>query len=675
MKQPFARLLAVLCMAVFATPSSAQIFQARRFETLDAGHVPGVMFDIDRNGYKDYFVFKNNNPAFFLADSSGLATRAVLMSDLVPAMAGYTVGTSRKPFVTDIENDGNPELVFHLATIGLVRLSYDLATSAYGISTLVPQASLPISAFNTVSGDFNGDGRIDFILSSTTTVLFLQQPSGAFAGQTVITGLAIASPVVADDMDNDGDLDFIVAGGSPVRLKLYRNNGSGTFTMQDLATLSISGRTYSSANSGLVIGDVDSDGDKDIVLGSSSATWVALYRNTNGVFTEEVLRAPLSGSGGVQITLTDHDADGDLDIIAGRPSLSTTGYTGLSIFRNSGGAFAAERSVFDYQPSYPVNLTIAGLSEDFNNDGKPDYLITHGANWYIISTKFNYLSHPLWASVMENYLAGDSRDLVTVHIVNPFRASMQTGYIYEGTYDGVTGWGHNTDSIYLNGPLGQINLVMRWIEYTGYYGGKQYFDIKYTNHTSGEYFTNRIWFELTDPWLQTLPVDLISFTARVQQQSVRLDWKTATETSTSHFDIERATGGNEFRKIGQVNAQGNSSTATSYHFIDNDAAAGMNKYRLKMTDIDGKFTYSKIVTATIRKESALTVHPVPANNQVTIQADAPLVSVDITDLLGRTVRRKTVGSGIKTLQINIADLKPGAYYIRTAAGSGKLVKE
>lgn len=676
MKQPLALLFAVISIATFTTPLSAQIYQARRMETQDAGYTPGVMFDIDRNGYKDYFVFKSTLPAFFLADSTGMATRATLMADFATDLPSLAVGSSKKPFVADIDNDGNQELVFHMATVGLVRTSFNTATSKYDLITVIPQASLPAGAFTTATGDFNGDGKIDIILGTNTLQLFLQQSNGTFISQTVITGVAIGGAPVTDDIDNDGDTDFIIPTGTPAKLKLYRNNGSAVFTASDLATLTISGRTYASLNSGTVVTDIDSDGDKDIILGSNSGSWVALYRNNGGVFTEQILRAPVSGGGGTTINIVDHDGDGDLDIIAGRPSLASTGMAGLSLFLNTGGNFGTEQSIFDYNSgSYNTNLTIAGHPEDFNGDGKSDYLITHGATWYIVSTKFSFLTHPFWALVMENYLGGDSRDIVTLTIVNRFRAAMRTGVIYEGTYDNVTGWGHNTDSMYYNGPLGQINYAIRWIEYEGYYQGKQYFDIKYTNHTTGLSYTNRVNFELTDSWLQTLPVDLTSFTARVQQQSIALDWKTASETATSHFDIERAVENNEFRKIGVVNAQGNSSNATAYSFIDSDPAGGVNKYRLKMTDIDGKFTYSKIVTATIRKETLLTVRPVPANNQVTIQAAVPLVSVDITDILGRVVRRVSVGNGSKTIQVNIADLKPGAYYIKTAAGTAKMIRK
>src|SRR4029079_5823249 len=60
--------------------------------------------------------------------------------------------------------------------------------------------------------------------------------------------------------------------------------------------------------------------------------------------------------------------------------------------------------------------------------------------------------------------------------------------------------------------------------------------------------------------LITLPVNLVSFNGELQGGATLLNWRTATEENTSHFEIERSLNGTSFEKIGSVTATGNSST-------------------------------------------------------------------------------------------------------------------
>ena len=93
----------------------------------------------------------------------------------------------------------------------------------------------------------------------------------------------------------------------------------------------------------------------------------------------------------------------------------------------------------------------------------------------------------------------------------------------------------------------------------------------------------------------TLPVKLIDFTGRLQKNSVVLDWKTSFELNSKRFDIERSYNGQNFEKVGYVDAAGNSNLTVSYQFIDKSIAQENNYYRLKQIDIDDKFEYSKVV--------------------------------------------------------------------------------
>lgn len=102
-----------------------------------------------------------------------------------------------------------------------------------------------------------------------------------------------------------------------------------------------------------------------------------------------------------------------------------------------------------------------------------------------------------------------------------------------------------------------------------------------------------------DGWASTyrpvgpLPVTFLYFNARKQDKTAALlNWKTAQESNSSHFDVERSTDAVHFTYIGKVHTKGYSITESSYSFTDYAPARGGNYYRLKQVDKDGRFIYT-----------------------------------------------------------------------------------
>lgn len=91
-----------------------------------------------------------------------------------------------------------------------------------------------------------------------------------------------------------------------------------------------------------------------------------------------------------------------------------------------------------------------------------------------------------------------------------------------------------------------------------------------------------------------LPVKLTSFTATPQNNSSLLQWSTAQETNSSHFEVQRSADGAAYSTIGQVVAKGNSTAISRYSFTDPNPIAGRNYYRLKIVDNKGAVNYSAI---------------------------------------------------------------------------------
>jgi hypothetical protein len=168
----------------------------------------------------------------------------------------------------------------------------------------------------------------------------------------------------------------------------------------------------------------------------------------------------------------------------------------------------------------------------------------------------------------------------------------------------------------------------------------------------------------------TLPLHLLTFDAVKQGEQVLLQWQTSDEINTSHFEIERSNDAVAFKKTGITHAAGNSGTH-HYNFTDNAPSSGINYYRLKQVDRDGRYAYSPIVKVVFEKDAAsLTVFPNPAGNTITIKYTGVQKKIGLTifDLAGRQVMFKELNNQ-STWQANVSGLAKGTYTIRFNAGA------
>jgi hypothetical protein len=173
-----------------------------------------------------------------------------------------------------------------------------------------------------------------------------------------------------------------------------------------------------------------------------------------------------------------------------------------------------------------------------------------------------------------------------------------------------------------------------------------------------------------------LPVTLVSFTGVRNKSINQLYWESASETGTAEYNVERSTDLRNFTTIQTVPAL--FPAGHKYHYDDPFTAPGNMYYRLKMTDADGKFTYSNMVRLSPQGvNAAITVYPNPAAAYINIYVnDLSLLKSQavITDAAGRRVQVIML-TGQQT-GADIAVLAKGTYFIILADGSStKLVKE
>jgi len=112
-----------------------------------------------------------------------------------------------------------------------------------------------------------------------------------------------------------------------------------------------------------------------------------------------------------------------------------------------------------------------------------------------------------------------------------------------------------------------------------------------------------------------LPVSFTSIHAYAENGDVLLKWEVEDERNIMQYEIEKSLDGNTFTKLENVVATNGASN--SYHWIDQNAAAGYNFYRIRSMDANGKAAYSEIVKAFIgNRISGIIVYPNPVKNGV-----------------------------------------------------------
>jgi uncharacterized delta-60 repeat protein len=168
-----------------------------------------------------------------------------------------------------------------------------------------------------------------------------------------------------------------------------------------------------------------------------------------------------------------------------------------------------------------------------------------------------------------------------------------------------------------------------------------------------------------------LPLQLKSFTGRLQNGTVKLAWTTGSESNTASFYIERSTDGNSYSRVGEVAAAGNSTTDRAYQFSDNSPLPGTSHYRLKTVDIDGKTSFSPSIMIRNGKMETMVIFQNPVSTELRIQVSLPDGGkISIVNSAGAVVKQQTAVAGISSLAIPVGDLPPGAYWVLAPSKEG-----
>ncbi|MBL7727121.1 MAG: carboxypeptidase regulatory-like domain-containing protein, partial [Dinghuibacter sp.] len=181
----------------------------------------------------------------------------------------------------------------------------------------------------------------------------------------------------------------------------------------------------------------------------------------------------------------------------------------------------------------------------------------------------------------------------------------------------------------------------------------------------------------------SVPVRLIGFTGNLNGNIAVLQWSTAQEQNTSHFDVERSTDGANFSKVGMVSARGNSSVRSDYYLNDNLAGISVNKvyYRLKVVDRNGTVEYTNIVIIRLSDVKITNVYPNPFSDVIRIETDnkvREMGRVSLYDVTGKVVmsRQQLVEAGGNLITINgLQNLPQGTYTLELVTSEQKIAQK
>lgn len=183
-------------------------------------------------------------------------------------------------------------------------------------------------------------------------------------------------------------------------------------------------------------------------------------------------------------------------------------------------------------------------------------------------------------------------------------------------------------------------------------------------------------------YMNTLPLNLLTFDGRIKNEKVNLSWQTSNEINVTSFGIERMSG-NNWVKIGSVQSVGSISTTNNYSFTDDLPAKGINYYRLKINDVDGKYTYSRIINFDF-KSGKLFVYqnvPNPFSNSTIIRYDLvekAAVKIIVYNVEGTQVKvlaNELKDAGSYQIKWNASNIPAGNYYYKVIIGNEVITKK
>jgi len=384
MKKKFTHqtLLFLSCLLLLAGSSKGQFTFSNSNSLLPIAAHSGcaiTVVDVNNDGLDDILIMDQSQKLILqLHNMDGSFTR----DSLTTVPGGHVWGMA----AADVDHNGWKDVVTGAGTAYLVKL---YPTGGTVIATTV---ALPLNYFvqNITFGDFNNDGWVDLAVCDDNDYMKIyQNNSGTMAITTSLIntninpGMYVGSDPydsgnygsVWTDIDNDGDLDLYIAHcrqsaasntDQRRRDRLFINNGSNVYT-EDAQAHGIEVTDFKQTWT-TSFGDMDNDGDMDVVMTNHGEASQILQNNGSGMFTDVTAGTGFAvGFDAIESVVEDFDNDGFLDILVSGPNW-------VMYHNNGNGTYTSVPTAFSAGPNNLLSFAIG----DLNHDGKIDVYASYG---------------------------------------------------------------------------------------------------------------------------------------------------------------------------------------------------------------------------------------------------------------------------------------------------------
>lgn len=674
-----------------STPGFSSRFD---FPVEDGSPAAVIIADMNCDGKPDVITsnIQNNTLSVFINTTSPGSPVPVFLS----RKDFSTLLVPQNLAIADVNGDGKPDML--AANAGSDSISVFINRTGVGIEPAsftnndfsMQSGSAPISV---ISQDFNGDGKPDLASgdynNKVVSVFVNTTTPGSTtpvysAAQNFSTGAGSPPALASGDFNLDGKYDLAVINAEPGGgyIAVFLNT-----TSPGASSISFSTHTdFAMANGPRVVevGDINGDGKPDLIATNGLDNSAAVFLNTTtpgaSVPSFSARTDFSTGNEPQEICLADFNGDGKIDF-----ATSNGISNNVSVLFNTT-APGASTPTFSARTDFGgMGICWALTSADFNGDGKPDIAVTTisvdsvavmlnsttpGASTPTFYPHRRFSTGTLPNKVASADVNGDGKpDLITAN-----RNSNNVSVLLNATTPGTTIPGFLPRSDFSAGGTTQpMDVFIDELNLDG----KPDFAAANNGTDNISVFINRADFPL--------PVELISFTASAEGQSVNLKWSTAEELNNKGFDIERNSFGSGWKKIGFVDGQGTVNSAAQYSFRDNGLNTGSYSYRLKQIDYNGNYKYyslsNEVVIGVPVKFSLAQNYPNPFNPETKINYELlknGFVSLKIYDMTGKEIMQlvnNVQEAGYYTVKFNGISLSSGIYFYRLTSENFTAVKK
>ena len=163
-----------------------------------------------------------------------------------------------------------------------------------------------------------------------------------------------------------------------------------------------------------------------------------------------------------------------------------------------------------------------------------------------------------------------------------------------------------------------------------------------------------------------LPVEFTEFNVRIEKSVILLSFSTLSEINNDYFTIERSADGFNYTDIGTIQGAGNSNELRNYDFEDYRPLSGMNYYRIRQTDFDGRYGFSDVRAIRFNSNVAVSIAPLASSDEITVDTGLESFQILLFDTTGRLVK---TSSGFYRTALTVSDLQQGIYYLHIKGDS------